>query len=63
MPLHTSLTHYLFIYTLLTHYPLQHISLPDPRMEQSSILQLWSASKVDDFFGVEHIWKEMLGPS
>jgi hypothetical protein len=63
MPLHNALTHYLFIYMLLTHYHIEHVSLPDPYMEQLSILQLWSASKVDHLFDVEHIWKEVLGLS
>jgi hypothetical protein len=63
MPLHTALTHYLFIYTLLTHYHFQHASLPDPRMERASILQLWSTSKVGHLFCADHIWKEILGLS
>jgi hypothetical protein len=63
MPLHTVLRHYLFIYMLLTHYPLQHFSLLNPRMEWASILQPWSVSKAEHLFGAEHIWKEMLGLS
>jgi hypothetical protein len=63
MPLHTALTHYLFIYTLLTQYSLEHVSLPDPRMERTSILQLWSVSKASHIFGAEHIWKDILGLS
>jgi hypothetical protein len=61
MPLHTSLTHYLLIYMLLTHYPLQHISLPDPRMERASNLQLWSVSKASHLVRDKHLWKEVLG--
>jgi hypothetical protein len=61
MPLHTSLTHHLFIYMLLKHYPLQHVSVTDPRMERASNLQLWSTSKAYHLFHVEHIWKEVLG--
>jgi hypothetical protein len=53
MHLQTALAHHLFIYTLSTHYPLRHASLPDPRMERVSILPLWSASKVYHLFGVE----------
>jgi hypothetical protein len=45
------------------HYPLQHVSLPDPCMEWASILPLWSASKACHLFCVERIWKEMLGMS
>jgi hypothetical protein len=45
------------------HYPLEHASLPDPRMERASILPLWSASKAYHLFGAEHTWKEMLGVS
>jgi hypothetical protein len=49
--------------TLLTHHRREHASLPDPRMEQASILPLSSASKAYHLFGAEHIWKEMLGVS
>jgi hypothetical protein len=46
---------------LLTHYPLQHISLPDPRMERASNLQLWSVSKASHLVRDKHLWKEVLG--
>jgi hypothetical protein len=67
MPLQTTmhlliaLAHHLFIYTLPMHYPLEHASLPDPRMEQASILPLWSVSKAYHLFGADYVWKEMLG--
>jgi hypothetical protein len=63
MHLQIALTHQLFIYMLPMHYPLEHASLPDPRMEQASILPLWSASKAYHLFGADHVWKEMLSVS
>jgi hypothetical protein len=58
-------THMLPLHLHITHAlpSLQHVSLPDPRMERASILQLWLESKAGNFFGAEHIWKEMLGLS
>jgi hypothetical protein len=51
------------LHTSLTHYHLQHASLPDPRMERASILPLWSVSKAYHLFGADHVWIEMLGVS
>jgi hypothetical protein len=55
MHLQTTLTHHLFIYTLPTHYPFLNASLPYSRMEQASILLLWSMSKAYHLFGADHI--------
>jgi hypothetical protein len=63
MHLQTALTHHRFIYTVPTHYTLEHALLPDPHMERASILPLWSASKAYHLFCVDHIWNEMLDVS
>jgi hypothetical protein len=51
------------LHTSLMHYSLHHASLPDPRMESEFILPLWSASKDYHLFGVNYVWKKMLGVS
>jgi hypothetical protein len=60
MQLWTTLAHRLFIYMEPTYYASENASLPAPRMERVSILPLSTASKYDNLFGADHVWKEVL---